>query len=412
MLALEAVSVDGKVTCAGGAGPFAIVANQTVDITPTLTCTDVTTGQPIVIVDVATTACPDISFDYVVATPSATDVGKSISVLSNAVSASSTTLSYSWAIATPAVGTFANPLAKDTSLHCDAQGDLVLVTVTADNGECTKSLSTKVSCANVLCGNGTVDPGETCDKLNNPSCPADCTQVCGDGVLEGTEACEPANTAACTGTCTVRTPSCGDGFITAPETCDPAAVPTGAPAGATCNATTCVPDIAASCGDGIVQAGESCDNAGGNNYAISNCGDIWNTTAGVTLNGSANDCNPITPAACATCEAASECAELTDPSILSTPARRELYWKTLDCVRDTGCAAGASLDCYCGTVTSAQCDAGNGNGLCRAVIEAALETTNVSEISNLFTNPTLGGGLALALVACDKNNCATPACGL
>jgi hypothetical protein len=403
VLSLEAVSTDGKVTCAGGAGPFNVTANQTIDITPTLTCTDITTGQTASTVEVTTSACPDISFDYVIATPKGTDVGKSISLLSNATSASSATLKYSWKLATASVGTFSNPLIKDTSLHCDAQGDNVKVTVTADNGECTKSLSTTVSCANVLCGNGVLDAGETCDKALDPACPADCTAQCGDGVVEYHETCEPPNTAACKADCTARPASCSDGFVTPPEACDPTATPNGAPAGATCNAD-CTVSQPASCGDGIVTAPETCDNPGGDNYAIANCGDSWGA-------GSKNDCQVITSASCASCEAGSECAELTDPAILSTAARKELFWKTLDCVRDTGCATGLALDCYCGTVSSAQCDAGNGNGVCKSIIEASLETTNPTEIVNRFSNPTLGGGLALALIACDKNNCVSQ-CGL
>jgi hypothetical protein len=414
-LTLSGATADGKVTCAGGFGPFNITANTSVDITPVLTCTDITTGQPIVLVDVETTACPDISFDYVVATPKTADVGETISVLSNAVSASALPLTYQWALSTPAMGSFTPPNAKDASLACAAAGDGVTVTVTASNGECSKSISTKVSCANVLCGNGVVDAGETCDTAITATCPADCTQVCGDGSVEGTETCEPPNTAACTATCTTRAPACGDGFVNGTEACDPSATPTGAPAGATCNAD-CTVNAPASCGDGVVQAGETCDNAGGNNYAIANCGDIW----GGPTDGAANDCSPITSAACATCETGSECAELMDPSIVTGSAvegpatgtpRVELYYKTLDCVRDTACAVGNVLDCYCGTVSSAQCDAGNGNGVCKAVIEQGLETTNPTEISNRLSNVTLGGGLALARVACDKNNCVS-ACGL
>jgi hypothetical protein len=422
-LTLSGATADGKVTCAGGFGPFNITANTTVDITPTLTCTDITTGQPIVIVDVETTACPDISFDYVVATPKTADVGDSISVLSNAVSASGAALTYQWSLSTPAVGSFTPPNAKDSSLECDADGAGVTVTVTASNGECSKSISTKISCANVLCGNGVVDTAanETCDTALDPTCPADCSQVCGDGSVEGTENCEPPGTDACTDTCTTRPVVCGDGFINGSEPCDTAKVPTGAPAGRTCenvggvcqlNVVVAEPE----CGDGVVQAGETCDNAGGNNYAIANCGDIW----GGPTDGAANDCSPITSAACATCETGSECAELMDPSIVTGSAvegpatgtpRVELYYKTLDCVRDTACAVGNVLDCYCGTVSSAQCDAGNGNGVCKAVIEQGLETTNPTEISNRLSNVTLGGGLALARVACDKNNCVS-ACGL
>jgi hypothetical protein len=166
------------------------------------------------------------------------------------------------------------------------------------------------------------------------------------------------------------------------------------------------------CGNGHVEGDEVCDHASGNNYLEDDCGDIWGTGNGIT--GAESDCLEITPEACAMCETNSECAELMNPGILSGNAvegpatgtsRRALYFKTLDCVRDTACAVVNVLDCYCGTVSAAQCDAGSGNGLCKAVIEQGVETTNPTEISNRLSNVTLGGGLALARVACDKNNC-------
>jgi hypothetical protein len=168
------------------------------------------------------------------------------------------------------------------------------------------------------------------------------------------------------------------------------------------------------CGNGQVEGDEVCDHASGNNYLEDDCGDVWGTGNGIT--GAESDCQEITPADCAMCETNSECEELMDPGILSGNAvegpatgtsRRALYFKTLDCVRDTACAVVNVLDCYCGTVSSAQCDAGSGNGLCKAVIEQGVETTNPTEISNRLSNVTLGGGLALARVACDKNNCVT-----
>ncbi len=416
VLSLEAVSVNGNVTCAGSAGPFNIVANQSVDINPTLTCTDITTGQPIIDVNVVTSACPDISFDYVIATPSATDVGKTISLLSNAVSASATALTYSWQLATPNVGTFVNPLLKNADLTCANDGQNVLVTVTANNGECSKSLSTKISCANVLCGNGVVDPGETCDKQISPTtCPADCTQVCGDGAVEGSEDCEPANTNVCDAACKTRPIACNDGWLSPGEACDPSVTPSGAPTGSTCSATCAVvgPEPVVECGNGIVQTGETCDAAAGP-YTIADCGGVWGPATAVAQGGRLNDCNPITDAACLACENASECAELVGTSLLNGNAsegpalgtsRAALYNEVLDCVRDTHCATGLVVDCYCGTASGAQCDAGNGNGACRAVIERGVETTNPADVQARLTNVTLGGGLALARVQCDQNNC-------
>lgn len=171
------------------------------------------------------------------------------------------------------------------------------------------------------------------------------------------------------------------------------------------------------CGNGVVDAGETCDPPTGK-YTVDNCGSIWGAVS-ADPNGSANDCQVITPAACSSCEAASECAELMGTASLAGKKAEEgpakdvlrsvLYNETLDCVRDTQCAAtGLVIDCYCGNVSGSQCDAGNGNGKCRSVIERGLETTNPTDISARLTNLTLGGGLALALASCDQNNCLEP----
>lgn len=167
------------------------------------------------------------------------------------------------------------------------------------------------------------------------------------------------------------------------------------------------------CGNGKVEGDELCDHPSGNNYLEDDCGDVWGTGSGET--GAESACLEITPAGCALCEQMTECEELTHPDILGGGAAVEgpatgvkrvaLHNEVLDCVRDTNCAANTPLDCYCGTVSSAQCDAGSGNGLCKIPIERGLETTNPTEISNRLSNVTLGGGLALARVACDLNNC-------
>jgi hypothetical protein len=411
-LNLTADSVDGKVTCAGGFGPFDIAANTSVDITPTLTCTDITTGQPIVLVDVVTTACPDISFDYVVATPKSADVGSSISLLSNAVSGSGKTLTYQWTIGTAATGTITPPTAKDASLACNAQKSGELITITASNGECSKSITTKVSCVDVKCGNGVVDPGETCDKALSPTCPADCTQVCGDGSVEGTETCEPPNTAACSATCGPRDQVCGDGFITGTEACDGTVFPTGTATGSTCSSdclTITPPVVAAMCNNSVVEAGELCDPP----FSANNCGGL---TAGSPA-GATAACTAIESAACTTCVegaglGAFDCSTLTG-NAAAGPASgqplKALCYKLLDCMYDTNCAAADPVDCYCGN-SGAACQTGGANGKCRAEIEASLETTAFADVGARIGDPSFAGGVAVVRVDSARSACGST-CG-
>jgi hypothetical protein len=328
-LSLSAATADGQVVCAGGFGPFTITANTGIDLTPTLTCTDISLGSTGVVIETETDACPDITFDSVVVTPTVANVGSALQLLTNATSSSGSIVTYGWAISLPSLGSFTPPNAKNTSFTCSSSGTAT-ATVLADNGECARSIEAEVTCV-------------------DPICPADCVQICGDGIVNGTE---------------------------------------------------------------------TCDAPGGNNYTVDECGDVWGSGA---VDGSSNACQPITPPACASCEASSECAELMDPSVLSGSAaegpaagtpRRELYFKTLDCVRDTGCAVGNLVDCYCGTASSGQCEAGSGNGACRAVIEQGLETSNSAEVWNRLSGSfPFGGYLALARIACDRSNCVS-ACGL
>jgi cysteine-rich repeat protein len=144
-----------------------------------------------------------------------------------------------------------------------------------------------------LCGNGIVDPGETCDDGNrlsgdgcNPLCQIECSfecgscgipnpctvnVVCGDGVLGSGEACDDGNTksgdgcsANCTRvevgwTCPIRMgrcfPICGDGVVVGPETCDDANVVSGDG----CSAFCLVEPTTAFCGDRLTSGAEQCD---------------------------------------------------------------------------------------------------------------------------------------------------------
>lgn len=59
-----------------------------------------------------------------------------------------------------------------------------------------------------VCGNDTVDPGETCDGTADAACPGHCqpdctcpTPMCGNNVQEGTEACDGTDATACPNDC-------------------------------------------------------------------------------------------------------------------------------------------------------------------------------------------------------------------
>ncbi len=124
------------------------------------------------------------------------------------------------------------------------------------------------------CGNGVVDPGETCDIAIPVGQPGACPVSCGDG-----NPCTSGiltNAGTCTAMCTVLPCVCGDGIVETEETCDTAipagqsgACPTSCTAPDACTVATltgtfcmakCVyAPIVPCCGNGVVKEGEECD---------------------------------------------------------------------------------------------------------------------------------------------------------
>ncbi|MCB9659522.1 MAG: hypothetical protein H6726_17890 [Sandaracinaceae bacterium] len=169
-----------------------------------------------------------------------------------------------------------------------------------------------------MCGDGMVDPGETCDfgAGNSDSipnrCRLDCTDArCGDGVVDVDETCDdgPANSDsvpdACRTNCALA--SCGDGVMDPGEACDEGADNGDAPDG--CRATCVLPH----CGDGVVDSGEACD-AGADNSdtapdacrtscALAGCGD-----GVVDVGDACDDGNDAYGDGCAACAVEQTCA--------------------------------------------------------------------------------------------------------
>ena len=110
------------------------------------------------------------------------------------------------------------------------------------------------------CGDGLVDPGESCDDANDDESDGcvDCRwpTLCGDGVRQGAETCDDGNRVngdGCRASCEVE--ECGDGTVDSPsEGCDDS--------GPTCSACEAV----SSCGDGELGEGELCDDGGATSW--------------------------------------------------------------------------------------------------------------------------------------------------
>jgi hypothetical protein len=417
-ISLSAASAEtgDNITCGGSFGTFNVAPNTATNFSLTLTCHDDTNGQIIGGVDVKTDACPKIVFDYAVATPGAADIGKTIAVLAKAHDLDGKALTYSWKVATPATGTFA-PVTGDTStLTCNAPKAGEIVTVTASNGECTKALTTTVSCKSVSCGNGVVEPalGETCDTgIPSVPCPADCNSNCGDGVAEApVEDCDPANTDNCGGTCKFRVPTCGDGFFTTvaaggkpAEVCDGAKVPAGTPSNKVCNATcdgfdTVLPPV---CGNGKVEAGEQCDDA------------VAPFPSSPVSPTCSNTCKKISTSACVACENNGDCFESVNNCLgVASPfstAQQGACFDVISCIQQSNCFDGTGTigKCYCGSLSTAACSAapftgaGSPDGACVAAIKAGFPTfTTNSQVLGGLSATNFPSGAAMSRLSCQK----------
>ncbi len=117
------------------------------------------------------------------------------------------------------------------------------------------------------CGDGGVDPDETCDdgnRTNGDGCDNNCTPtVCGNGAVSAPETCDDGNAVdgdGCDSNC--QTTGCGNGVLTAGEVCDDGDLTNGDGCDANCTPTGCgngIPTAPEACDDGNAVDGDGCD---------------------------------------------------------------------------------------------------------------------------------------------------------
>jgi cysteine-rich repeat protein len=197
-----------------------------------------------------------------------TSEGSSGSTSSDATSqaTAATTVEPGTGTAEPTSSTSGEPTTSATVTGDATTTDATATTATA--GSTSVGTTTAGSTgAPLTCGDGVVDPGETCDDgndIDSDECTSQCQAAsCGDGFIqEGVEECDDmGESAACDSDCTAA--SCGDLTVNmaAGEACDEGMETLA------CNADC----TAAACGDMIINmtAGETCDD--GNNVDTDAC---------------------------------------------------------------------------------------------------------------------------------------------
>lgn len=166
---------------------------------------------------------------------------------------------------------------NDTGQASDTEATASLVTTGDDTLETTSTGTLEPTTTEttegpvLLCGNGEVDLGETCDDGNldnSDACLNSCMlATCGDGFVQvGAEVCDDGNSDnsdTCTALC--QEARCGDGFLQlGAEECDDG----NAQDDDGCT-TACVIDTSMLCGNGNLDDGEACDD--GNALDDDNC---------------------------------------------------------------------------------------------------------------------------------------------
>ncbi|HSR96880.1 MAG TPA: DUF4215 domain-containing protein [Kofleriaceae bacterium] len=183
------------------------------------------------------------------------------------------------------------PPPTTTVEDCNATGD------EDGNGlaDCNDPACASAVACRPACGNGRMDPGETCDdgnSINGDGCDNNCTPTaCGNGVMTAGEACDDGNQAngdGCDDNCTAT--GCGNGIMTAGEACDDGNQTNGDGCERTCTLTPL------GCGNNILEAGEACDDGNridgdgcDSNCSVTACGNGIMTTGEVCDDGNTNN---------------------------------------------------------------------------------------------------------------------------
>lgn len=242
---------------------------------------------------------------------------------------------------------------------------------------------------------------DTCNSTND----SDCSPSCGNRALEARETCEAETDKPCPSSCDDGKPCTKDTQTGSAQMCN--VVCSHEPITAAANGDACCPDSAnanndddceADCGNSTQENGEECDD--GNDTPDDGCTNCKNDTAEQRCRVAAD---AFAVAECTACS----CQKCTDAFMncyaLSNADDARSCRALLECAHANGCAADG---CYCGNTNSALCLLGQGNGPCRAQVEAATKSRNPFEVLGRNGDRDSLAGKAYAAAQCSRNSCA------
>ena len=300
------------------------------------------------------------------------------------------------------------------------------------------------------CGNGVVEPGETCDPSEtcpvcksddvclattaagaadsctlscsvallerclpgDGCCPkgcsaytdSDCSTTCRDGRIDAKETCEPGSNTPCPASCDDKEPCTQDFQTGSADNCNvrcthlpitqAIAGDQCCPKGASANTDS---DCAATCGNRKVEGTEQCDD--GNLVSGDGCSADCKKESTVDqclskLDGRRPECAQCN---CQKCQ-----KEVLQCYAASSATETKQCVDVARCGLENGCS---STNCYCGSSDLASCLLGTGNGKCMSVIEAAAGSILPATIVVRSSDANYPLGRANLLATCAKNNC-------
>jgi hypothetical protein len=211
-------------SCSGDA-PFAVETGQATSVGVNLVCRD-EDDDGVLISGGSPPSCDLDVLRFYTALPRATGLQSAIALTAGADDVNGQQPEFEWSASAGSISGASGPMA---TFSCDGVAGKPMISLTlraqVEGALCEQRTSFEVECV-ANCGNGIIDPGETCDTADpaTSDCPPDCTMpACGDGVVESLETCEPPGTGDCDATCHGLDASCGNGVVEPGEECEPPA---------------------------------------------------------------------------------------------------------------------------------------------------------------------------------------------
>jgi len=145
-LSASSANPSDQVECGGTYGPFSTDPGGSASFNVPLECHEVMGGPLTPEAQVRTDACPRVVTHEVIANPASAPVGGAIELSGSAYDLDGKPVVLSWAVGDASVATFSAVYGGMTTLTCNHASGPVSVTLTVDNGQCKKLLTTSINC--------------------------------------------------------------------------------------------------------------------------------------------------------------------------------------------------------------------------------------------------------------------------